>query len=94
MITNKFYFLVFANGSLMILEPIMYVEITVPTEFRGEVLRQITKRQGIILSNESNDEDWASLACEVPLNDMFGYAGHLRSITQVTISVPMSGFNT
>lgn len=44
-------------------------------------MAQLTKRHGIVNDTESN-EDWASLKAEVPLNDMFGYIGELRSSTQ------------
>ena len=59
----------------------MAVEIIVPTEFHGNVLGQITKRNGIVTSTESVDE-WSTINAEVPLNEMFGYAGELRSHTQ------------
>lgn len=45
------------------------------------ILGQINKRRGIINSTETN-EGWFTILAEVPLNDMFGYAGELRSTTQ------------
>jgi len=45
------------------------------------VLGQINKRKGIINSTETS-EGWFTILAEVPLNDMFGYAGELRSTTQ------------
>ncbi|XP_024875512.1 elongation factor G, mitochondrial isoform X2 [Temnothorax curvispinosus] len=72
---------VFEAGSWRILEPIMLVEIVGPQEFQGLVLGQINRRKGIISSTEVIDE-WFTIIAEVPLNEMFGYTGELRSTTQ------------
>lgn len=72
---------VFEAGSWRILEPIMLVEIVGPQEFQGVVLGQVNRRKGIISSTEVVDE-WFTIVAEVPLNEMFGYSGELRSTTQ------------
>uniref|UniRef100_A0A6V7M9H5 Elongation factor G, mitochondrial n=1 Tax=Bracon brevicornis TaxID=1563983 RepID=A0A6V7M9H5_9HYME len=72
---------VFDNGNWQVLEPIMYVEITVPEEFQGTVMGQMTRRKGLISGTDAN-EGWVTLYAEVPLNEMFGYSGELRSTTQ------------
>lgn len=71
----------YLNGSWQILEPVMLVEITVPVEYQGMIMTQIIKRHGILISTD-NHEGWSILKAEVPLNDMFGYIGELRSNTQ------------
>ncbi|CAL7946611.1 unnamed protein product [Xylocopa violacea] len=71
----------FERGSWQILEPIMLVEVIVPLEYQGMVVTQLTKRHGIICESDFN-EGWAVVKAEVPLNDMFGYIGELRSTTQ------------
>ncbi|GAB0093456.1 Elongation factor G, mitochondrial [Sergentomyia squamirostris] len=72
---------VFENGAWQILEPIMSVEVTAPEEFQGSILAQLSKRHGIITGTDGN-EGWFTTYAEVPLYDMFGYAGELRSSTQ------------
>lgn len=42
---------------------------------------QITKRKGIISLTEST-EGWFIINADIPLNNMFGYSGELRSFTQ------------
>lgn len=42
---------------------------------------QVNKRKGIIRSTDTS-EGWFTVVAEVPLNEMFGYTGELRSTTQ------------
>ncbi|CAG9567469.1 unnamed protein product [Danaus chrysippus] len=72
---------VFEDGAWQILEPIMSVEAVMPDEFHGAVIGQLNKRGGIVTGTEGS-EGWTTIYAEVPLNNMFGYAGELRSMTQ------------
>ncbi|CAO1364430.1 unnamed protein product [Diamesa hyperborea] len=72
---------VFDNGGWQILEPIMSVEVNCPDEYQGSIIGQLNKRHGIITGTDGA-EGWSTVYAEVPLNDMFGYAGELRSSTQ------------
>jgi len=71
----------FHNASPTILEPVMTVSITVPSEFQGTVINGVTKRKGVILNSDSAG-DFATIDAEVALNEMFGYSTDLRSQTQ------------
>lgn len=65
----------------IILEPVMLVEIKVPTEFQGTVTGDINKRKGVIVGNDQEGDD-SVITAHVPLNNMFGYSTSLRSMTQ------------
>ncbi|MBR0137362.1 MAG: elongation factor G [Erysipelotrichaceae bacterium] len=65
----------------VILEPVMDVEVTVPTEYLGTVMGDITRRRGHI--NDQEERGNATIVrAFVPLSQMFGYATDLRSYTQ------------
>ncbi|PRP84575.1 mitochondrial translation elongation factor G [Planoprotostelium fungivorum] len=72
----------FENCDPVILEPIMKVEIQIPTEFQGNVMGMLTKRKGVIDSTEQGTTDYTTIIAEVPLAQMFGYSTELRSATQ------------
>jgi elongation factor G len=71
----------FQNTKPVILEPVMKVEIEVPTQFQGPVGGDISSRRGMIMGSESR-EGFSILTAEVPLANMFGYSTDLRSATQ------------
>ena len=64
-----------------LLEPVMTVEITVPTDYTGEVTGNINARRGRVTGMEPR-RDVQVVHAEVPLVEMFGYATQLRSLTQ------------
>jgi elongation factor G len=69
------------QAKAVILEPIMKVEITVPTEYMGDVIGDVNSRRGRI---EGMDEvqGMEEIRAFIPLSEMFGYATDLRSKTQ------------
>lgn len=65
----------------VILEPIMKLETSAPEEFQGVIIGQINQRRGIII-NTFIEAAYVTVEAEVPLKEMFGYSGDLRSVTQ------------
>ena len=65
----------------VILEPIMKVSVTVPDEYMGTVIGDITARRGNILGQITRTGA-VQIDANVPLAEMFGYATDLRSKTQ------------
>ena len=63
------------------LEPIMKVSVTVPDEYMGTVIGDITARRGNILGQITRTGA-VQIDANVPLSEMFGYATDLRSKTQ------------
>ena len=65
----------------VILEPIMKVEITVPEQYYGDVIGDISKRRGNMIG-ESQRGNAKIVDAFIPLSEMFGYVTDLRSFTQ------------
>jgi elongation factor G len=65
----------------ILLEPIMDVEVVVPSEYMGDVIGDLNSRRGKIGGMEQRAEAQVVRA-HVPLAEMFGYATRLRSLTQ------------
>jgi elongation factor G len=65
----------------VLLEPVMAVEVRTPEEYMGEVIGDINSRRGMIQSME-DATGVKVVRAQVPLSEMFGYIGDLRSKTQ------------
>lgn len=65
----------------ILLEPIMSVECTTPEEYQGDLLGDMNRRRGKIVSIEAK-HNAASLHARVPLAEMFGYATAIRSLSR------------
>ncbi|KGM14566.1 elongation factor G [Cellulomonas bogoriensis] len=65
----------------VLLEPVMAVEVRTPEEYMGEVIGDINSRRGMIQSME-DATGVKVVRAQVPLSEMFGYVGDLRSKTQ------------
>lgn len=70
-----------AKGNPVLLEPTMKVEVTIPEEYMGDVMGDISSRRGRIEGMELRSGAQVVNAY-VPLSEMFGYATDLRSNTQ------------
>lgn len=76
------------KASPALLEPMMKVEVTTPEDYMGDVIGDINSRRGQVQSME--DRGSAKLVTGlVPLSEMFGYVGDLRSKTSGRASYSM-----
>jgi len=69
------------KAGLTLLEPIMKLEVTVPEEFMGVVIGDISSKRGKILGTEKKARA-VVIKATVPLAEMSGYATNLRSLTE------------
>jgi elongation factor G len=65
----------------VLLEPVMAVEVTTPEDYMGDVIGDLNSRRGQIQAMEERSGARVVKAL-VPLSEMFGYVGDLRSKTQ------------
>jgi elongation factor G len=72
----------------VLLEPMMSVEVTTPEDFMGEVIGDLNSRRGHIQAMDERSGARIVRAL-VPLSEMFGYVGDLRSKTQGRASYSM-----
>ena len=69
------------KAKAVLLEPIFKVEVTVPEDYMGDIIGDISGRRGRIEGSDINNGA-AAVRGYVPLSEMFGYATDLRSKTQ------------
>lgn len=69
------------KAGLVLMEPIMALEVTTPSDYAGDVIADVNAKRGRILGiDPKSGKD--VLKAEVPLSEMFGYSTSLRSRTQ------------
>jgi elongation factor G len=78
----------FKKAGPILLEPLMKVECTTPDEYQGDLLGDINRRRGTIVSIEAKNGQTV-LNAEVPLAEMFGYATAIRSLSKGRASYSM-----
>ena len=71
----------FREAKPIILEPIYEIEVSVPEEYMGDVMGDISSRRGKILGMDS-DGVTQVIRAQVPLKELFRYSTTLRSMTQ------------
>ncbi len=71
----------FRRAKPVILEPIMKVEVVTPEEYMGDVIGDLNRRRGQIMSMEDLPMG-KTVTAEVPLSEMFQYATNVRSMSQ------------
>jgi elongation factor G len=76
------------NAKSILLEPIMKVEAVTPEEYQGDIMGDLNRRRGKIMSIETK-AIVTSVNAEVPLSEMFGYATSIRSLSKGRASYSM-----
>ena len=69
------------KAKLILLEPVMKLELVTPGEFLGDVLGELGTRRATIVGIEG-EESIQIVKAKLPLEQSFGYASSLRSLTQ------------
>lgn len=77
------------QASPVLLEPVMRVECAVDDEHHGDILGDLHRRRARIVGIEHHNTE-ATILAEVPLAEMFGYAGAIRSLSRGRATYSMS----
>jgi elongation factor G len=70
-----------SKAGIVLMEPLMALEVTTPSEFSGDVIADVNSKRGQILGIEPKSNKDV-IKAEVPLSEMFGYSTQIRSKTQ------------
>ncbi len=68
------------KAGAQLLEPVMKVDVFTPEDNVGDVIGDLNRRRGMIKDQEAGTTG-VRIKADVPLSEMFGYIGHLRTIT-------------
>jgi elongation factor G len=71
----------FDGAGPIVLEPVSRVEITVPTNYQGDVMGDIASRRGAVQGTTTNPDGTQTIHADVPTSEIMRYAIDLRSIT-------------
>ncbi len=78
--------LAFKKGMLeakpILLEPIMELKITIPEEYVGDIMGDISKKRGKVLGMESLENKKQMLIAKAPMSETFKYINDLKAMTQ------------
>ena len=69
------------NANPIILEPIMKLEVVIPSDFFGDIIGDLSSRRGKIEQTEDRLK-MKVIDAKIPLSEMFGYATSIRSLTE------------
>ena len=78
----------FVEAGPVLLEPVMHVEIVTPGDYLGAIIGDLQARRGSVLGSDMKGEAH-EIAAKIPLANMFGYVGVLRSLSQGRASFAM-----
>ncbi|MEM1149440.1 MAG: elongation factor G [Pseudomonadota bacterium] len=69
-----------SKASPQLIEPIMKVDVFTPDDHVGDVIGDLNRRRGMIKDQDAGATG-VRIKADVPLSEMFGYIGHLRTMT-------------
>ncbi len=72
----------FLKASPQLLEPVMRLTVTAPTDFAGSVTGNLNSRRGRVLGIDALGEKSQVIKALAPLSNLFGYTSELRNMTQ------------
>src|SRR2546423_3757153 len=70
-----------AGGARVLLEPISQLEVTVPSEYQGDVMGDLNSRRGRVQGSEPAGDGEQTVTALVPTSEIMRYAIDLRSLT-------------
>lgn len=76
------------EGSMVVMEPVMTLEVVTPEEFLGNIQSDLNARRALIIDSDRRG-DLHVLKAEAPLIEMFGYSTQVRSLSQGRASYSM-----
>jgi len=68
------------KAGAQLLEPVMSVDVFTPDDHVGDVIGDLSRRRGMIAGQEAGASG-VRIKADVPLSEMFGYIGSLRTMT-------------
>jgi elongation factor G len=68
------------KAGAQLIEPIMKVDVFTPDDHVGDVIGDLNRRRGMIKDQDAGVTG-VRIKADVPLSEMFGYIGHLRTMT-------------
>jgi elongation factor G len=77
------------NAGMVLLEPILDVEVTVPDDLTGDVMGDLSARRGRIQGTDQARPGYTTVRAHVPEAEMLGYVGELRSLSSGQGTVQM-----
>ncbi|WP_443747169.1 elongation factor G [Asticcacaulis solisilvae] len=81
MAAREAFRIAFADSEPVLLEPLMRVTVTVPADYLGAVIGDLQRRRGLVAETVAGAAAHEVVAM-VPLGELFGYVGALRSMSQ------------
>ena len=67
---------------IILLEPIMKIEVTIPKEYRGNIIADLSSRRASSIKNTEDEGIYCYIDAIVPLREVLNYSSILRQITQ------------